>query len=281
MGSQAKNLWHSTVVKWGLRNYSLADNINFRMSSLHISIAAEPVFNLFGLPITNSIATSWVLSALIILLCVKIGTSLKLKGKLTRLQMFFEFMLEGLYGIVESITGSAKAKIIFPLVATFFIFIVPSNWSGLLPGAGSIGFNGILHGKEVFIPILRGPTADINTTLALAIIAMVMVQVYGFRYQGIRYLKKFFNFSNPINAFVGILELVSEFSKIISFTFRLFGNIFAGEVLITVMTFLVPVIAPMPFYALEIFVGVIQGLVFMMLATVFINMATLGHGDEH
>ena len=195
--------------------------------------------------------------------------------------MFFEFMLEGLYGIVESITGSAKAKIIFPLVATFFIFIVPSNWSGLLPGAGSIGFNGILHGKEVFIPILRGPTADINTTLALAIIAMVMVQVYGFRYQGIRYLKKFFNFSNPINAFVGILELVSEFSKIISFTFRLFGNIFAGEVLITVMTFLVPVIAPMPFYALEIFVGVIQGLVFMMLATVFINMATLGHGDEH
>lgn len=251
------------------------------MSSLHISIAAEPVFNLFGLPITNSIATSWVLSALIILLCVKIGTSLKLKGKLTRMQMFFEFMLEGLYGIVESITGSAKAKIIFPLVATFFIFIVPSNWSGLLPGAGSIGFNGTLHGKEVFIPILRGPTADINTTLALAIIAMVMVQVYGFRYQGIRYLKKFFNFSNPINAFVGILELVSEFSKIISFTFRLFGNIFAGEVLITVMTFLVPVIAPMPFYALEIFVGVIQGLVFMMLATVFINMATLGHGDEH
>lgn len=197
------------------------------------------------------------------------------------MQMFFEFMLEGLYGIVESITGSAKAKIIFPLVATFFIFIVPSNWSGLLPGAGSIGFNGTLHGKEVFIPILRGPTADINTTLALAIIAMVMVQVYGFRYQGIRYLKKFFNFSNPINAFVGILELVSEFSKIISFTFRLFGNIFAGEVLITVMTFLVPVIAPMPFYALEIFVGVIQGLVFMMLATVFINMATLGHGDEH
>lgn len=251
------------------------------MSSLHISIAAEPVFYLLGIPVTNSIATSWVISALIILLCVKVGTSLKQSGKLTRLQMFFEFLLEGLYGIVESITGSTKAKLIFPLVVSFFIFIVPSNWSGLLPGAGSIGFNGVLHGKEVFIPILRGPTADINTTLALAIIAMVMVQVYGFRFQGLHYLKKFFNFSNPINAFVGILELVSEFSKIISFTFRLFGNIFAGEVLITVMTFLVPAIAPMPFYALEIFVGIIQGLVFMMLATVFINMATLGHGDEH
>lgn len=195
--------------------------------------------------------------------------------------MFFEFMLEGLYSIVESITGSAKAKLFFPLVVTFFLYIVPSNWSGLLPGAGSIGFNGIFHGKEVFIPILRGPTADLNTTLALALIAMVMVQFYGFKFQGWHYLKKFFNFSNPINAFVGILELISDLSKVISFAFRLFGNIFAGEVLISVISFLLPAIAPIPFYGLELFVGVIQGLVFMMLATVFMNMATLGHGDEH
>jgi len=256
--------------------------INTRMSSLHISISAEPVFHLLGIPITNSLATSYVLTALLLGL-IYLGTrKLKLKGTFTRVQMFFEFLVEGLYGIVESIAGTTKARLFFPLVMTFFIFIVPSNWSGLLPGAGSIGFNGLFHGKEVFIPILRGPTADINTTLALALIAMGMVQVYGFKFQGIKYLKKFFNFSNPINGFVGILELVSEFSKVISFTFRLFGNIFAGEVLISVMTFLVPVIAPMPFYALEIFVGVIQGLVFLMLATVFMNMATLGHGaDEH
>jgi len=251
------------------------------MSSLHISIAAEPVFNLFGLPITNSILTSLGVSLLIVLLGVSVGQSLKLKGKLTRTQMFFEFMLEGLYSIVESITGSAKAKLFFPLVVTFFLYIVPSNWSGLLPGAGSIGFNGIFHGKEVFIPILRGPTADLNTTLALALIAMVMVQFYGFKFQGWHYLKKFFNFSNPINAFVGILELISDLSKVISFAFRLFGNIFAGEVLISVISFLLPAIAPIPFYGLELFVGVIQGLVFMMLATVFMNMATLGHGDEH
>jgi len=109
---------------------------------------------------------------------------------------------------------------------------------------------------------------------------MFMVQFYGFKYQGFKYLKKFFDFSSPINAFVGILELISDLSKVISFTFRLFGNIFAGEVLIAVMTFLVPVIAPMPFYGLELFVGVIQGLVFMMLSTVFMNMATLGHGGE-
>jgi F-type H+-transporting ATPase subunit a len=252
------------------------------MSSLHISISAEPLFNLFGISITNSIVTSWAVTLLILIPIIIASRSFKLKGKLKGSQMFLEVIIEGLYNLVESIAGSAKARVFFPLVATFFIYIVPANWSGLLPGAGSIGFNGIMHGKEVFIPILRGPTADINATLALALIAMFMVQYYGFKYQGFKYLKKFFNFSNPINAFVGILELVSEFSKIISFTFRLFGNIFAGEVLIAVMTFLIPVVAPMPFYALELFVGVIQGLVFMMLSTVFMNMATLSHdGGDH
>lgn len=249
------------------------------MASLHISISAEPLFDIFGVSITNSLATSWVISALILLFFYLATRKLLLKGKLTRLQMFIELLIEGLYGVVESIAGSTKGRIFFPLVMTFFIFIVPSNWSGLLPGAGSIGFNGVVHGKEAFIPILRGPTADINTTLALGLIAMIMVQAYGFKFLGFKYLKKFFDFSNPINAFVGILELVSDLSKVISFTFRLFGNIFAGEVLISVMAYLIPLVAPMPFYALELFVGVIQGLVFMMLATVFMNMATLGHGD--
>ncbi len=250
------------------------------MASLHISISAEPVFNLFGITITNSLVTSWGITALTLGFFYLATRKLLLKGKLTRLQMFIEILIEGLYKVVESIAGAHKARIFFPLVMTFFLFIVPSNWSGLLPGAGSIGFNGVVHGKEAFIPILRGPTADINTTLALGLIAMIMVQVYGFKFQGFKYLKKFFDFKNPINAFVGILELVSDLSKVISFTFRLFGNIFAGEVLIAVMSFLVPLVAPMPFYALEIFVGIIQGLVFMMLATVFMNMATVGHGDE-
>jgi len=251
------------------------------MSSLHISISAEPVFDFLGVSITNSIATSWVITALTLAFFYFATKKLLMKGKLTRLQMFIEVLIEGLYGIVESIAGKSKARLFFPLVMTFFLFIVPSNWSGLLPGAGSIGFNGVIKGSEVFIPILRGPTADINTTLALGLIAMFMVQFYGFKFQGMHYLKKFFDFSNPINAFVGILELVSDLSKVISFTFRLFGNIFAGEVLIAVISYLVPLVAPMPFYALEVFVGLIQGLVFMMLATVFMNMATLGHGDEN
>lgn len=250
-------------------------------SSLHISITAEPVLHLFGLSISNSMATSVVLNAIILTLIIIASRNFKLKGHLSRAQLFLETVIEGLYGLVVSIAGSAKAKLFFPLVASFFIFIVPSNWSGLLPGAGSIGFTSVHAGEETFIPILRGPTADINTALALSLIAMVMVQYYGFKYLGFGYLKKFFNFVNPLAAFVGLLELVSELSKIISFTFRLFGNIFAGEVLISVMTFLIPIGLPMPFYGLEIFVGVIQGLVFMMLSTVFMSNATLAHEGEH
>jgi len=254
------------------------------MSSLHISISAEPVFNILGVPVTNSIVTSWAITTLIIIFVIAQSRNFKLKGKLGKTQLFLEIIIESLYNLIVSITGIAKAKVFFPLVTTFFFFIVPSNWSGLLPGAGTIGFEGVLKGKEVFIPILRAPTADLNTTLALALIAMVAVQAYGFRYLGLDYLKKFFDFSNPIKAFVGILELISDISKVISFAFRLFGNIFAGEVLLAVIAFLtasfLPV-APLPFYGLELFVGLIQGLVFMMLATVFINMATLGHGDDH
>ncbi len=249
--------------------------------ALHISINAEPVFHILGIPVTNSLATSTVITAILLTLVYLATRNFTLKGKLSRVQMFFELVIEGLYGIVESIAGSSKAKVFFPLVMSFFIFIVPSNWSGLLPGAGSVGFEGVIKGKEVFIPILRAPTADLNTTIALALIAMFFVQYYGFVYQGWHYLKKFFDFSNPINAFVGILELISDLSKILSFAFRLFGNVFAGEVLIAVMAFLIPVGAPIPFYALEIFVGLIQGLVFLMLSTVFMNMATMGHGDEH
>ncbi len=249
--------------------------------ALHISINAEPVTNIFGVSITNSLATSAIITILL-LVSVYLGTrNLKMSGKLSRLQMFFEVMIEGLYGIVESIAGSTKARLFFPMVMSFFIFIVPSNWSGLLPGAGSVGFTALLHGQETFIPILRAPTADINTALALALITMVTVQYYGFKFLGFGYLKKFFNFTNPINGFVGILELVSEFSKIISFTFRLFGNIFAGEVLISVMAFLIPLGLPIPFYALEVFVGLIQGLVFLMLSTVFMNTATHAHEAEH
>lgn len=251
------------------------------MASLNISISAEPIAHFFGLTITNSLFTAWILTAALVLSAYLFSKQFKSKGAPGRLQSFVELIVEALFGMVESIAGSAKAKRFFPMVGTLFVFILFSNWSGLLPGAGTIGFREVLHGAEVFIPYWRAPTSDVNTTLALGLITMVMVQVYGYKYLGLKYFKKFLDFSSPINFFVGLLELISDFSKIISFTFRLFGNIIAGEILLLVMAMLVPVLGPTPFIALEIFVGFIQALVFMMLASVFINMATLGHGDEH
>lgn len=131
------------------------------------------------------------------------------------------------------------------------------------------------HSKAV--ALFRGANVDLNMTLALALISVTATQLFGVRYGGLAYFKKFFNFSSPINFFVGILELIGEFSKIMSFSFRLFGNIFAGEVLIMVISFLVPVILPVPFMAFELFVGALQAYVFAMLSLVFFNMAATEH----
>jgi F-type H+-transporting ATPase subunit a len=170
------------------------------------------------------------------------------------------------------------------------------NWDGQLAMAGgslilaapesAVAAPAAATEGEHYIPYLRAPSADLNFTFALAIATMVMVQVWGVRMQGGAYFRKFFNFSGPtgfmkgINGFVGILELISEVSRILSFGFRLFGNIFAGEVVLATMAFLVTFFIPMPFYLLEVFVGFVQALVFMMLTLVFFHMATLGHGGD-
>lgn len=136
------------------------------------------------------------------------------------------------------------------------------------------------HQGPKFVPYLRAGTADLNTTLALALISIISTQLIGIKYLKLHYFKKFINFSSPIAFFVGVLETISEFAKIISFAFRLFGNIFAGEVLLAVISALTFVVIPMPFYGMEIFVGFIQALVFAMLSLVFFNMATESH-DSH
>lgn len=266
------------------------------MSSIHISISAETVAHIGSLAITNSMLTSILVSTLLVVLAAIVGSQLKKSGKISRAQAFFEMLIEGLYDFAHEMTGSRKKAALFlPLVLTFFLWISLNNWAGLLPGVGTIGFHeeSIHEGKEeatepvkgeesekkVFVPYLRAGTADLNTTIALALISVASTQYFGFQALGITYLKKYFNFSNPINAFVGLLELVLEAAKIMSFAFRLFGNIFAGEVLLAVMMFLVPVVVPMPFYGLEIFVGLIQGVVFAMLSLVFFNLATHGHEE--
>ena len=251
------------------------------MANLHISISAEPIFHLGNLAITNSMFVSWLvtigLSAFAIYASRKISPTKKPHG----LQAFLESIIESLFGLVSSVTGDRRAKEIFPYIATFFIFILLGNWVGLLPGVGSIGFDHLENGQAVFVPLLRGATADINITLGLAIVSVALIQYVGLKNLGLRYLVKFVDFSSPIRFFIGILELIAEFAKIISFAFRLFGNIFAGEVLLAVMAFLVPLLAPLPFIGLEVFVGFIQALVFAMLTLVFMNLAAVAHSEEH
>lgn len=243
---------------------------------MQISLAAEPLFHFYGLTITNSLLASFVTSLLLIVLAFFVSAALNKKP--SRFQAVVESIFIFILDLADSV-GGKKARDFVPLVLTFFLFILLSNWLGLLPGFGSIGLNVIQEGHQKFVPLLRGATADLNTTLALALVSVFAIQFYGISRLKINYFKRFFNLTSPINFFVGILELISDVAKVISFSFRLFGNIFAGEVLLAVITGLIPIIAPLPFFGLEIFVGLIQALVFSMLTLVFIQMATVEHGE--
>ncbi len=243
--------------------------------TLHISLAAEKIAHIGPLPITNSLLMTW--GVMVILLVLAITSTRKLSLIPTHFQSIMEIVLEGLYSFFSTVVGH-HVKMIFPLVASLFLFIIVSNWSGLLPGVGTIGLNEATEHATKFVPLLRGPTADLNTTIALALIAVIAMQYFGFKTLGIKYSHRFVNFRNPILGFVGFLEVISDISKVISFAFRLFGNIFAGEVLLAVMAFLMPFIVPMPFLMLELFVGFIQALVFSTLTSVFINVA-LAHEE--
>ncbi len=287
-----------------------------RMSdqALHVSISAEPIFRVFGLEISNSIFTSLIVSFLLITFAIFFKKyKFKETNKPSSLQNFVEMIVDALYNFVYSITENTKKTVLFfPIIATFFLFIILNNYVGLLPGVGSIMVKkqtsavsnvfpeqvaashqeaaekaaqiaGIELSEEDHVkmaPLFRAATADLNTTLALAIISVTLTQIFGISHLGLSYFKKFLDFSSPINFIVGILETVLEFAKIISFAFRLFGNIFAGEVLLVVMTYLISVVVPAPFYALELFVGFIQALVFSMLSLIFFNLATKGHHEE-
>ena len=248
---------------------------------MHISISAETILNLGPLAVTNSMVATGIV--LIVLSFVSFIATRKLKEVPSGLQNMLEAVVEGLYKLTDGIIRDKKlSRKVFPLIATFFIFILFNNWLGLFPGFGTIGIHEInKEGHEVFRPILRAGTADLNTTIALGLVSVTAIQVIGISALGfVRYSRKFINFSSPVNFFVGILELISEIIKIVSFAFRLFGNVFAGEVLLTVMSVMVPFLVPMPLYIMEVFVGFIQALVFTMLTLVFIKMATLSH-DAH
>lgn len=244
---------------------------------LHIEIAAEKLFEFFGLPITNTLLMGWTVVALLggagFFIFKKISPVPSL------LQNIFELVTEKFLDAMEGMFGSREhAEKYFPIVATIFLFILASNWLGIFPGIGSVGLYEAREGKTVFVPLFRSAASDLNFTLALAISTVVLINVFGVAALGFRkHLNRFFSIKNPIDFFVGILEFISEIAKMISFAFRLFGNVFAGEVLLVITAFLVPYFVPVPFLALEIFVGFVQALVFAMLTMVFISIAVAHH----
>jgi F-type H+-transporting ATPase subunit a len=245
---------------------------------VHISVVAERLFYIGPLPVTNSLLVTWLAILLIIILVIVIRLRQRIVPR--GIQNIVEMMMEFFYQTVcDAFESEDKGKKYFPLIMTIFLFVLLINWMGLLPGFGSIGYYHMAEGEKIFVPIFRGASADLNTTLALALISVFLTQVYSIRELGIRgFLKRFIKLKSPVFFFVGILELISEFIKIISFSFRLFGNIFAGEVLLIVMIFLVPFIVPTVFLALEVFIGLIQAFIFAVLTLFFIRFATVEEG---
>jgi len=246
------------------------------------SFTPEIIAYIGNFPITNSFLVTLVISALIIAGAWFLKNNLR-KDKPTSFQNLIEMVFEGLLDLVDGVTGNREqTRKFFPLVATIFIFVILINWIEIVPGLGTIGVEQVHHGEKILAPFIRSAAADLNVTLAIALIAVLASQIMGITALGLKkYAGKFFvsPFKKPyfVGTFVGLLEIISEFAKIISFSFRLFGNIFAGEVLLTVMLMLVPLFIPLPFLFLEIFVGFVQALVFAMLTLVFMKMATEAH----
>ncbi len=332
----------------------------------HIQLPSERLFSVGpsgggSFSITNTMLATWITIFLLTIVAFLVRRRLSLVPR--GLQNFVETIIEAFLSLVETVAGHGGRRY-FPLVITIFLFIVTSNWLGVLPGFGTIGRletadsiikeklheiekqgekdhkspvaieaekenelkhinlqvyqgggsvslmpfgrgekeitadvykemkkKGQLEGKKVglLVPFLRSANTDLNTPLAIALIAMFMVELWGIQAVGFfAYAKKFINIGSLlrgkpfglIDAFVGALEGVSEFARLISFTFRLFGNIFAGEVLLVAMGFLIPLVGIAPFFGLELFVGFIQGFIFAMLTLVFAVIATAAHGGE-
>ena len=239
-------------------------------------LAAETLFRLGPLPVTNSLLHTLLVDGLVVGVLVALNKKLSLVPGV--LQNVAEMTFDGLYDLTASISPK-HAKMIFPWFCSLFIFLLLANWSSLVPGFGTIFFKT----SQGSIPLLRGAAADLNTTLGLAILVTVATQVMAVRTIGIKHhLLRYFSL-NPIFMFVGILEIISIFTNIISLSFRLFGNIFAGEVVLSTVSKMFAFILPLPFYGLEIIVGLVQALVFAILTMAFMAILTTPHneGGEH
>ena len=212
---------------------------------------------------------SWVVMTVLAVVALIIGGRARLTPG--RFQTLLEMTVTFVYDFITETLESRKwARIFFPLLMTIFLFIATSNVLEFMPGIGSIG---LFRGAE-FVPLFRSVNTDLNVTLALAIIAVFSIEIAGIVAVGLfKYAGKFINVSSPLNFIVGIIELVSELSRFVSFSFRLFGNIFAGEVLLAVAGFFVPYLLPVPLMSFELFIGFVQAAVFALLTLFFIKLA--------
>lgn len=248
-------------------------------AGLHISVKADEIFNLFGFPITNSHMLGAVGLIVLVWLMFRTRAAALGKKKHTFATRLMNWTFDGLYNTVGQVIPDQKwARKVASLCITIFFFIVAQYWLGLLPIIGPITVGA--HGT----PLFRGGVADLNMTFGLAIVTIVAVQVYAFKYLGFKgNMGRYFvnPLKDPIMSFVGILELVAEFSRMLGLSFRLFGNVFAGEILLAVIAYMAKFTSPaalQPFYLFELFIGGIQAYIFFMLSTVFISLG-LAHHD--
>ena len=236
---------------------------------LDISLAPHIVGTLWGIPITSTLLTSWLVVAILLVSAYFIGRSLKLvpgKGQTAveeLVSLVFNYM-------EEALESKALARRYFPLIMTIFLFVAAANFLGLFPIIESIGIKTANGLSPLFYPV----NADLNITLALAIISFLTIEISGITYLGVlKYGGKFVNLKSPVGFAVGVLEIIGNLARLVSLSFRLFGNILAGHLLIIVIMFFVPLFLPLPFMFFEVFIGVMQAAIFALLTLFFIKLA--------
>ncbi len=256
---------------------------------VHVEVAPQAIWNIHvpgtssSIPITNTMLVMFV----VMILLTVIGAMIARRATLVpgRLQAAFEFIVEFLLGLVEGAAGRRLGRSIFPFIGGLFIFILFANWIELLPGLGSIWTERMIGGEVVKVPLIRPPTSDLNMTIAMALLSWVAFQFLGVRAHGFRGRIK--HLASP--PFVLPIEIISETSRVISLSFRLFGNIFAGDVLLTIMYAIanaikysvIGLLVPVVFLYLEVLFGLIQALVFAILTLIYISLAAAGTHDDH
>lgn len=265
----------------------------------HIQLPAEAIFHVGSFPITNTLITSWI--TIIVLVGLSYAVTHRIKLIPSRLQTLVEFAIEWMLNLCIEVAGEKNGRRFFPVITTIFLFVLINAWMNLIPGYGSI----LAHVNGHEIHFLRGANTDINVPLAISIISFSFVLYQGIKAFGVRFFKTFFNYDRffkghaklfkgkiksgfadigfgIIDGFVGFLELISFIFRLFSFTFRLFGNMTGGEILLVMMIFLIPWVVAIPFYTLELLIGIVQAVIFAGLTLVFATVAITPHEDgEH